>query len=221
MCTEKFQILKELALEFVSSEDPLIFAKILKRVEYLLLYTIHKVRIAKPYLKKVEQQDLYQTAVIGLYRALLKVKEDEPGSKLIYKITRYIGNEIAKDFKRTGKITVPYSISDVAFQVHLYFTDMSQFQAHIRRIEDKLVEDAAVYKNLEMGFIRERFSKLLGEGVISFDEFEMLVMRFVDDMTYKDIAKQFGSSSVTVSKRIEDTLNVLRHEFRRRGWEGI
>jgi len=221
MCMEKYQILKELALKFVSSKDPLIFAKIVKRVEKLLLYTIYKARRTKPYLKKVELQDLYQTAVIGLYRALLKVKEDEPGSKLVYKITRYVGNEIAKDNKRTDKITVPYSIADVAFQVHLYFTDMPQFQEHISQIENKLVEDAVVYKNLEMEFIRERFSKLLEDEVLSFEEFEMLVMHFVDNKTYKDIAKQFGYSHVTVSKRTNNTLNKLRFEFRRRGWEGI
>lgn len=218
---EKYQTLKELALEFVWNKDPSTFLKILKKVDRLLLYTIHKDRKGKPYLKKVELQDLYQTAVIGLYKALLKVKEDEPGSKLVYKITRYVGNEIAKNFKKTNRITFPFSIADIAFQVHLYSADMPQSWKHISQIEDKLIEEDVVYKNLEMEFIRERFLKLIEEGVISFEEFEMLNLRFVDGMTYMDMKKHFGASHVTISKKIEDALNRLRYEFRRRGWESI
>jgi len=221
MDIEKYQILKELALEFAKNKDPLIFAKIAARVEKLLFYTIHKNRRAKPYLKKVELEDLYQTAIIGLYRALLKVKEDEPGSKLVYKIIRYVGNEIAKCAKRKDKITFPFSIAKVAFQVHLYSVDMPQSWNFVNQIENILVENTLVYKNLEMEFVRERFLKLIEEETISVEEFEMLVMRFVDDMTYNDIAKQVGGSYVTVSKRIKDTLNKLRYEFRRRNWEGI
>jgi len=221
MDTEKYQVLKELALEFVNSKDPSILEKIIKKVDKLLFYTIYKARRSKPYLKKVELQDLYQTAIIGLYRALLKVKEDEPGSKLVYKIGRYTGNEIAKDYKRTDKVTFPFSIADVDFQVHLYSVDMPQSWKHISQIEDKLVEDTLVYKNLEMKFIRERFLKLIEEEIISFEEFEMLVLRFVEGMTYTDIARQFGTSQVTISKKIGDALNRLRYEFRRRGWEGM
>lgn len=221
MCMEreKYQILKELALEFKSSKDPAIFKKILVKVDRLLLQTIHRARRAKPYLKKVDLQDLYQIAVIGLYNALSKVKEDEEGSKLVYKIIRYIGNEIAKFNKTTNRIVFPRSIEDVSFQVHLCSTDRAQDLVH--QIENKLTDNTRVYKNLEMEDIRDRFLILLKDEVLSYEEFGMFVMRFVDGMKYKDIAKQFSISYVTVSKKIEDTLNRIRWEWRRRGWEEI
>lgn len=218
---EDYQILKELALEFESSRDPAIFATILIRVEKFLFSIIHKAMRCKPYLRKIELQDHYQTAVLGLYKALLKVKKDEPGSKLIYKIRRYVNNEIAKCNRKTNKVSFPFSVADIAFQVHLHSADMPQSEGYIGQIENKLVERGLVYKNLELEFVRERFSKLIEEDVLSFEEFEMLVMRFVNEMTYKDIAKQVGTTSITVSKKIENTLNILKFEFRRRNWENL
>ena len=221
MCMEKYQILKDLALEFKSGRDPVIFKKIAERTEWFLIYTIGKAKRVKPYLRRVDIQDLYQIAIIGLHRALLKVKKDEPGSKLLYKIWRYVNNEIAICYKPTYRLAFPFSVSGVALQVYLYFADMSQSEMYISQIEDKLIEKTPVYKDLEQEFTRNRFSKLIEEEVISFEEFEMLTMRFVNDMTYKDIAKQHGIASITVSKKIEDVLNRLRFEFRRRNWEGI
>lgn len=218
---QDYQLLKELALEFVDNRNPSILIAILLKVDKLLLYTIHKARKSKPYLRKVEIQDLYHDAIVGLYVALLKVKEDEPGSKLIYKITRYVTNEIAKHNRRTNKVAFPFSVADIAFQVHLYSSDMPQSGVYISQIEDRLAEKTPVYKNLESEFTRERFIKLIEEDVISFEEFKMLVMYFVNDMTYKDIAKQIGCSGATVSRKIESVLNRLRYEFRRRGWEGV
>lgn len=214
-----YRLLKDLALEFIHSRDPAIFIAIVLKVDRLLLYTIHKARKSKPYLRKVELQDLYHDAIVGLYMALLKFKADEPGSKLIYKITRYITNEIAKGNRRTSRVAFPFSVEEVTFQVHLYYSDMPRAGVYTNQIADRLTDRTPVYKNLEMEFTRDRFTKLIEEDVISLEEYEMLTMHCVNDMTYKNIAKQFGISQPTVSRKIENALNRLRYEFRRRGWE--
>lgn len=214
-----YRLLKELALEFVDNENPSIFMAILLKVDRLLLYTIHKARKAKPYLRKVDLRDLYQDAIVGLYNAILKTREDEPGKKIVYWITRYVTNEIAKHNKRTNKVSFPFSVSDIAFQVHLYSSDMPQSGTYIDQIKDKLAENTPVYKNLEAEFTRDRFYKLIEDDVISLEEYAMLTMYFVSGMTYKAIAKQAKCSGATVSRRIESTLHRLRYEFRRRGWE--
>jgi len=221
MWERDYQLLKDLALEFISNRNQSTFIAIVLKVDKFLLYSIYKARLCKPYLKKVELQDLYQDAIVGLYKALLKFKKEEPGSKLLYKIQRYISNEIVLHYKRTDKIVFPFEVAEVVFQVHLYFSDMASQGTYIKQLRDKLSEEILPYKNLEQEFTRERFAKLIEEDVISSEEFMMLTMRFVDDMRYKNIAKQFGCSGATVSRRIESALNRLRYEFRRRGWEGI
>lgn len=195
MYESDFQLLKELALEFVETKNPNIFTEIIKKVDRLLLYTIHKARKRRYHLKNVALQDLYHSAIVGLYRALLKVKADEPGSKIITKIVRYVTNEIVKDNKRSKEKS--FALSD----------------------EDKLVDNTLVYKDLEMEFIRERFWKLIDDDVISLEEFEMIVMRFINDMTLEEIAAQFGNSKDTVSKTIENVLHRMKYEFTKRGWE--
>lgn len=222
---EKYRTLKQLALEYAGSKDPIIFMKIIRHTERFLLRTIYRARRVKPYLKKAEMQDLYQTAIIGLHKALLKVDRNEPGSKLLYKISRYVGNEISNYNRATYKLTFLLRKEDISFQVHLdrsckdkstwlYASDVS-----INQLAEKLVETTPVYKNLELEDIRECFSKMLEEEVINLEELKMISMRFVEGMYYKDIAKQFGLSRITVSKRITKALNRLRYEFRRRGWE--
>jgi len=216
-----YTLLKKLSLEFIFGRDPDIFIAIALLVDKLLFYTIHKARRAKPYLKKVEMDDLYQDAILGLYAAILKTKGDEPGSKIIYRIGRYINNEITKQNRRTNKVAFPFSISDIAFQVHLYASDMSQSGVYINQIEDKLFSNIPVYRNLELEFINEKIRLLIEEDVISFEEFGMIAMYVVEDMTYKTIAKEFGTSIPTVSRKIKNALNRLRYEFRRRGWDDV
>ena len=192
------QVLKDLALNFDVSGDPVVFVKIILKVHNLLKYQIRRIRRRKPYLCRVDFDDLYQTAVIGLYRAVAKVKVDEPGGKLIYNIRRYVDNEILKDYKDRSscRLTIPFEI-----------------------VQQELVDTTKVYVDLEREFIRDRFYKLIADGVISQEEFDMIHCYYVKDMSYKDIASQVGSSADTISKRVRDALNRIRWEFRRRNWE--
>lgn len=214
-----YRLLKQLSLEFVSNKDPDVFIKAAVLVDKWLFYIIHEARRARPYLRKVEMDDLYQDAVLGLYAAILKTRDDEPGSKIIYRIWRYVNNEITKQNKRTNKVSFPFAIGDIAFQVHLYASDMSQSKVFINQIEDKLSSNISVCKNLEAEDIKEKFRLLIAEDVISFDEFMMVTMHVVEGTAYKVIAKEFGTSIATVSRKIKNALNRMRYEFRARGWE--
>lgn len=201
MSEGEHQYLKGLVLEYIRTKDPAIFKDILIKVDKLLLQTIHRVRWQLPYLRKVEMQDLYQDAVVGCHKGLLKVKSFEPDTKVLYWIVRNVKDELFKCNKRR---------KEVAFSN--YFNEFPP---------DGLVDNTPVYKNHELNVIRDRFWKLIDEEVLSLDEFQMLSMRIVQGMTYGDIAKQFGSTRPTISKKIADLLNRLRYEFRRRNWEGI
>jgi len=196
---DEHQALKDLAVEFEISNDPVIFVKIILKVDNLLKYTISRLRASRPYLQNVEYADLYQTALLGLYRALAKVKQQEPGGKLVYNICRYVANEILKENKDRPVNKTQESFENV-----------------IRR---ELVDNTKVYADLEAEFIRDRFRKLISAGVINEDEFDILKRHFVNEMSYRSIARQDGCSVGTISKKVRDSLNRLRVEFRRRHWE--
>ncbi len=215
------RLLKNLSHKFVASNDPDIFIGIAVLVDKLLFYTIHRARRAKPYLRKVDINDLYQDAILGLYAALRSIKEDEPGSKIVYRIVRYVNNELVKQYRRIrrGRVVFPFDVGLVAFQVHLYASDMVRSAAFIRQIEDKLSTNTPVYANLELEIVEEKYKLLIKEGVISQDEFVMITMKYVDGLPGRVIAKHFGVTIATVLRKIENALNRLRYEFRVRGWE--
>lgn len=192
------QVLKDLALSFDTSGDPVTFIKILLEVHKLLKYQVRQIRRRRPYLQAVDFNDLYQTAIVGLYRAVAKVQADASGGKLVYNIRRYVDNEIIKEYKdRTWR------------QSYILFDDAQR----------ELVDTTEVYLNLEQEFIRDRFYRLITVGVISQEEFDMIYQHFVRGVSYKDIASQVGNSTDTISKKVRDSLNRIRWEFRRRGWE--
>lgn len=200
MSEGEHQYLKELVLRYVSTEDPAIFKDILIKVDKLLLYTIYEVRRSLPRFREIDIQDLYQDAVVGMHKGLLKVRANEPDTKVLYWITRNIKDELLKRNCRKLKKS-PQVFEKIA--------------------AEKLIDKTSVYKNQELEVIRQRFWELIDEGVLSLNEFQMLSMRIVQDMTYGDIAKQFESTRPTISRKIADLLNRLRYEFRRRGWEDI
>lgn len=214
-----YRLLKKLSLEFVADNDPDIFIGIALLVDKLLFYYIHAARKAKPYLRKVELDDLYQDAILGLYAAILKTKKDEPGSKIIYRIWRYVNNEITKQNRRTNKLIFPLAIGGAAFQVHLYASDMPQSKTYIKQILNALIDNTPVCGNLEAEIMKENLQLLVAEDVISSDELVMINMCHVDGEPYRVIAKKFGVSITTVSRKIKNALNRLRYEFRVRGWE--
>jgi len=195
---DKHQALKDLALKFDESSDPQVFVRVLLKVDKLLKFQIWQIRRRNPHLCEVDFYDLYQTAVIGLYRALAKVREDEPGGKLIYNIRRYIDNEIVKDYKDPSRslVCVPFDV-----------------------VQDELFDTTEVYADLEREFIRDRFEKLIKDGVISQEEFAQVHKHFVEGVSYKDTARRGRHSTGTISKKVRDSLNRLRFEFRRRHWE--
>lgn len=192
------QRIKELALKYKSSNDSLVFEQILLLIDGLLRGVVNRARRSKPYLRKIEWQDLYNATIIGVYRAISKVKEDEDSGILISRIIFYAGDEISSWSKKLRTEFIPRNNDN--------------------RVE-VVVDDSSVYQELENEFIQDRFKKLLKEGVLEKEEFDMLWMNVVEGMTLKDIAKQMGYTNITVLKRIRSTLDRLRYEFRRRGWD--
>jgi len=192
------QILKKLALEYKQTHEQVIFCKILKRIEGLIIHTIVKFLSVRPHLQGVDLQEYYNSAIVGLHNALNTVKESENEDQLIARFIAYMKDEMLKISSETVKRKAFYVVSKV-----------------------DVVSEESIYRDLECEFLRERFQKLIADEVISFEEFNLLVMKFVNDMTYKDIAKKVGRNYQWVSITINNSLNRIRRELRRQGLEEI
>ena len=197
-----YSVLNVLVLEFRVSGDPVVFEKILDEVDQLLYWKCHKIIWNHPYLNGEEFDDLYQTSILGLYEALAKIKVGESGSKVIYRIVRKVEDEIFKMYKYRSVWTYDSFIRHKIYCGVMSHNDVPE-----------------VYVNLEAEFIQDRFCKLISAGVITTSEFDVLNRHFVEGMSCRDIARQDGRPFASISKEVEDSLNRLRFEFRRRHWE--
>jgi RNA polymerase sigma factor (sigma-70 family) len=164
-------------------------------------------------LEKLESEDFYNAAIIGLYRAVLKVKEEETENILVSKIIFYTNIEIAHWAKKPRE--KPFSSSSIEDNVE-------KWPPWVVGVWSggcaKQFYDEPMHENLEREFVWDRFEKLVKEGVLETEDFNLLVMRFVEDLTYRDIAKIVGYSSKTVSRKIESIMCRIRWEWRRRRW---
>lgn len=205
--------LKDLAIRFRDSRDPYLFQRILQRIGQLLASIVFNIRQKRPQLKEFEEQDLYHAVIIGLYKAILKVKEEETEDYLINGIIFSANHEIVKWGKKPR---------EQSFSSSFIEDNIEEWPPWAKGVWSggcvKQFYDEPVYKDLECEFVRDRFKKLMEEGILKEDDFKLLVMKVVENMTYVDIAKKVGGSYRSVVKRVERTLSKLRSEFRKRGW---
>jgi len=207
------QKLKELALQYQSSKDPTIFKKILLRMDRLLL-SIARRAIIKKSIKKEVEQDVYHATVLGLYKAILKVQEDEPENILVSKIIFYANSEI----NSWNKEPKEKSFSSLSIE-----GDMEEWPPWTRGVwsggEVKKFYSDPNLDNLERESIWVRLGKLVEEEVLTAEEYDLIVMKFVKNMSYKNISVKMRCREETISRKIQKVLNRLGFEFRKRGWK--
>ncbi|MHA1288431.1 MAG: hypothetical protein ACTSPB_13590 [Candidatus Thorarchaeota archaeon] len=183
-------VLKELALKYQEDRDGETFERILCRVDNLLLYVVHTLRRKWSQLQLEDIRDLYQTATIGLYNALLTVRIEETPDKVIARIIAYVKSEIRKGFPRP-------TISS--------------------RCGIESFSSLPVYHQLECECLREVFQSLIDQEIVSDEDFNFLRLRYVYGLPFADIARTTPLHMETVKRRVYDVTNRIRHQLRLRG----
>jgi RNA polymerase sigma factor (sigma-70 family) len=190
------QILKDLVLEYQNSKSGILFHKILKRVDKLIVYIIYKYRKTLPYLQSEDIRDLYQASVIGISKALkLNLPEnDETGDKLIARIIGYIKAEIRQEYPdHKHEVASLDSVPD---------------------LDSKFMSPDLVSKNLEIQDDINKLMKLVEKGVVSKQDFRILTKKFVEKKSYTVIGEEEGLHRTTVALRIKNALKKIRREFK-------
>jgi len=193
------QVLEDLTFEYIETGESAIFARLLTAIDNLLKFVIARLRYAHPYLKSIEFYDLYQASIVGVYQAISRVRPEESGSKIIYRIIHGVGDEIIKEYKDRS-----WRVSGIPFD---------------RVVRENLVDFTPVYAELEMKFMLDRFTLLTEEGILTEQEFREVIDHYVHGITLTDIARLEGNTYPTISKRVKKAITRIRREFRRRDWE--
>jgi RNA polymerase sigma factor (sigma-70 family) len=168
-----------------------IFQKILFKVDRLLIYTIIKYKGQKEF-ELVDDQDLYNTSIIGLYKAIDGVKDDYPGTKLVVRIMSYV-----KEGIRLTYLGRRIDMKRVDFQT----------------IERNLISPNNGIADAENKEIIEKVYKIFDSGIICRHDLNMLINHIINGLSYSEIARRLGLHYTTVSKRIKNVLRILRENI--------
>jgi RNA polymerase sigma factor (sigma-70 family) len=186
------EILKSLVLIYQETKEPLIFAKILRRIDRLVISVVYKCKLKYYQLHKVQFSDLYQAAIIGIYRGIETAKEKESCDIIQARLISYMILEIKSEY-----VTKTKKLSSLE--------------------KNKFIPGESVYNHLQIQNSLDFINKLVVSGQVDKKGFELVKLRYLDGMKVKDIAEFLNSTSPFVSQKIQDTLAQIRVAFRLQG----
>lgn len=195
------RVLKDLVFKFKETQDQNVFCKILKRIDDLIVFVVNKFVIKHPQYNNVDHQALYNSAIVGLYRGIATAKRSEPPMKIQARLIAYMKCEMLSTCR---KVIEKANVTNI-----------------IIGMGDTVVSGETVYHDLEVEFLGKRYQKLIDNGIITQLEFDILNMRFVDRAKIKEIAVRIGRHTEWVRRKINDSLNRIRFELRRKNLEDV
>jgi hypothetical protein len=181
------QITREQVLEYRKTSNPIIFAQLLKRLDGLLLHTIFKLKRNKSYLKRIEEQDLYHTAILGLHDAIRSMPEIEPVDDFPMRVISYIKSNIRKEFARWGR---------------------KEFLGG--NLTDFAVEDINLNRFPLQYDVQRLLEKMVSQKLLESHELELLTERLIQGRYHKEIAEKKGILPQTASRQFSRCLAKVR-----------
>jgi len=189
---EQLKIIQNLMLRYRAEKEEFVFKQILERIDDILVGMVCK--IAKIYyFTEPNIQDLYQCAIIGLYKTIDSIKESDDPNYVLNRVYVYVRKEV---FQEYGEKKI------------LSFDTMTD-----RSKTGELCPP-------EEGMIREEriqfLTSLIVQGIINKDDLDLLVLRFVEGKSIRQIVQEnedrWGRHRSTVKKRIEKLLIKVKIE---------
>ena len=187
------EVLKDLVTQYQRTIDPEVFEKILRRVDRLVYRVAHQLRRIPyyHYLRSENINDLYQTGVVGIYKAILKIPAGENPEKIPAWFVAYIKNEILTSFPR------PHSV-------------------HLSQLEEVWIpakEEDLVHENADV-CLEGVFKKMLDDKVVTEEEVELLRLNKIRGLSMEAIGAMKGVCRDTIQSRIHRALARIQHRVR-------
>lgn len=165
------------------------FEQILIRIDRLIIYKIGKLKSQYNRLCKEENDELYNTAIVGVYRALETVKDTDSGATIQARILSYIKEEIRKTYLQHKTEIVTGTISGD---------------------EKGLIYNNPEYSNIDYEDLKTVVNKLIANFTIPQEDFLTFVEHYVNKKSFKDISKTLGVHYSTIANRVNNVGKILR-----------
>jgi len=181
------EVVKELSLEYQRTGDSITFEKILKRVDNLVVFIILQEKKRCSFLRRVDLQELYQVAILGLVKAIKSLPSDENSNRMPARFKSYIRAELVKSFLK----------QDREAKGLLDKNWLGSLCSKYGSSDDVEIE------------IRDILQVAKRKGILTDDEYDILIHRFFRGEILKVVAINCHLSEPTIRKRINRALKKL------------
>ncbi len=186
-------VLKQWMLEYREKQSPEMFRRILGVVDQFIIGRTFMLKAKMPYLLANEDpHELYQLAIMALYKACNSMREHTKDLDMRPRITAYIKEELKNTFRKSIR---EKSLTTLPFQFELP------------------VSNESIFDNLAVTELVGQISKLVQNKILTIEDFNMVCAHCAYSRTYKDIADQHRTTSTVVKERIQDSLEILRENI--------
>jgi len=179
------QIIKQLMLEYQKNPTSVLFAKILKRTDKLLLHIVHNLLSTKPHLQEIDIEELYHEAINGLGKAALTIKEKDQDRYVPARIVAYVKAEIRSAY--------PYHPKEIP-------------------LKNKDIKNLNCSSKTEMLGDLIDLEKLLLK--LTYEEQDLLSKRFFLCLSYKKLGLLFHVTPGAMWQRVQLILTKLKEGFK-------
>ena len=184
--------LKIMMLDYKLSQNPADFVPILQMVDkfvistmYMLHYRLHQL------IGREDPQELYQLAIIALYKACNSMKPETKDLDMRPRIISYIKEEFKNTFRKGRR---EFAMSTLA-----------------ATIDPPYIDDT--FKKLGLEDFKEQVAKLLRTEILDHVDFAMACSYFGFGHSQGKISEEYKVSTYMVKKRIDRALEVLREHL--------
>lgn len=188
---EQLKTIQDSILAYKKEPNDELFKQILTRLDDIIVGMVYKLS-RKYYFKDPNIQDLYQCAILGLYKMVVATNEQHDSDWLLSRMYSYIRSEILQ------KYNIRKIVMDTPKDI-----DSSPVDA-------KLIQEEQL----------EYIASLIKKGIICEEDMQLLQLKFVEDLSIQRIVDttdgKWGKTWVTVNKKIELTLDRIHNNMTER-----
>ena len=140
--------IKYLSIHYAQTKDPIILNQILFRINPLILRQIRKLKCYRKHLYQVSDEELHQSAILGVLIALQESPQDENSNLLQLRILRSISKQIHRYYPpRIKERIVAYVPPDK------YFEDWEAYDLYLD-LFDLVLKKVMTYQDMELFLLR-------------------------------------------------------------------
>lgn len=184
--TLQHDILRGYVLQYQQTRDPKVYAKILKRMDSLLIKTINVLKRKRHYLRDIELEELYQIGITGLYRAILTSPANEKADAFPARVIAYI---------------------DLDTWLAFSYKDRPEEATWVLGENDVIYEDNTDINVLE---VRDLITQMYTEKLLSYYDIVLLKDRFFEQQSLKVLGHNRGISHEWVRQQIMKIMDKMR-----------